>query len=152
MFNMDTFRIGIGSDHAGFDYKEAIRDSLKKNGMHVKDFGTYTPESVDYPDYVHPLCTEMDKGTIDIGILLCGSANGVAMTANKHAGVRAAVSWENDIAVLARRHNDANVVCIPARFVSEELAIEMVNLFLNTEFEGGRHQRRVDKVLFKMAK
>ncbi len=148
MYNMDTIRIGIGSDHAGFEYKEAIRDSLKKNGMHVKDFGTYTSESVDYPDYVHPLCMEMDKGALDIGILLCGSANGVAMAANKHLSVRAAVSWENDIAVLARRHNDANVICIPSRFVSQELAIEMANLFLNTEFEGGRHKRRVDKVPF----
>jgi len=146
MFNMDTIRIGIGSDHAGFEYKEAIRDSLKKNGMHVKDFGTYTPDSVDYPDYVHPLCSEIDKGNIDIGIILCGSANGVAMSANKHQSVKAAVCWENDIAVLARRHNDANVICLPARFVSEELAIEMVNLFLNTEFEGGRHKRRVDKI------
>lgn len=143
---MDTIRIGIGSDHAGFEYKEAIRDQLKKNGIHVKDFGTYTPETVDYPDYVHPLCSELDKGNIDMGILLCGSANGVAMTANKHAHVKAAVSWENDIAVLARRHNDANVICIPARFVSLELAQEMTQLFLNTEFEGGRHKRRVDKI------
>lgn len=146
MFNMDTIRIGIGSDHAGFEYKEDIRDQLKKNGLHVKDFGTYTAESVDYPDYVHPLCTEIDKGEIDIGILLCGSANGVAMAANKHPNVRAALCWENDISVLARRHNDANVICLPARFVSLELAIEMTNLFLNTEFEGGRHKRRVDKV------
>ncbi|HXH19730.1 MAG TPA: ribose 5-phosphate isomerase B [Chitinophagales bacterium] len=145
---MDTLRIGIGSDHAGFEYKEAIRDSLQKNGLHVKDFGTYTPESVDYPDYVHPLCNEMDKGNIDIGILLCGSANGVAMAANKHPSVRAAVTWDNDIAVLSRRHNDANVICIPSRFVSQELAIEMVNLFLNTEFEGGRHKRRVDKIAY----
>ncbi len=143
---MDTIRIGIGSDHAGFEYKEDIRDQLKKNGLHVKDFGTYTAESVDYPDYVHPLCTEIDKGEIDIGILLCGSANGVAMAANKHPNVRAALCWENDISVLARRHNDANVICLPARFVSLELAIEMTNLFLNTEFEGGRHKRRVDKV------
>jgi ribose 5-phosphate isomerase B len=146
MFNMDTIRIGIGSDHAGFEYKEAIRDSLKKNGLHVKDFGTYTPDSVDYPDYVHPLCTEIDNGNIDVGIILCGSANGVAMAANKHQSVKAAVCWENDIAVLSRRHNDANVICLPSRFVSEELAIEMVNLFLNTEFEGGRHKRRVDKI------
>lgn len=146
MFNMDTLRIGIGSDHAGFEYKEAIRDSLKKNGLHVKDFGTYTSESVDYPDYVHPLCSEIDKGNIDIGILLCGSANGVAMAANKHHSVKAAVCWENDIAVLSRRHNDANVICMPSRFVSQDLAIEMTNLFLNTEFEGGRHKRRVDKI------
>ena len=114
--------------------------------MHVKDFGTYTPESVDYPDYVHPLCNEMDKGEIDVGILLCGSANGVAMTANKHPGVKAAVCWENDIAALSRRHNDANVICIPSRFVSQELTLEMTLLFLNTEFEGGRHKRRVDKI------
>jgi len=146
MFDMDTIRIGIGADHAGFEYKEAIRDSLKNNGLHVKDFGTYTAESVDYPDYVHPLCHEIDKGSLDVGILLCGSANGMAMAANKHPNVKAAVCWENDIAVLARRHNDANVICIPARFVSQELALEMVNLFLNSEFEGGRHKRRVDKI------
>lgn len=146
MFNMDTLRIGIGSDHAGFEYKEAIRDMLKKNGLHVRDFGTYTPESVDYPDYAHPLCSEIDKGNIDVGILLCGSANGIAMAANKHPSVKAAVCWENDIAVLSRRHNDANVICIPARFVSLDLALEMTNLFLNTEFEGGRHKRRVDKI------
>ena len=143
---MDTIRIGIGSDHAGFEYKEAVVSSLQKAGCHIKDFGTYTPDSVDYPDYVHPLCNEIDKGNIDVGILLCGSANGVAMAANKHQRVKAAVCWENDIAVLSRRHNDANVICIPSRFVSEELAIEMVNLFLNSEFEGGRHKRRVDKI------
>ncbi len=146
MYDMDTIRIGIGSDHAGYEYKEAIRDQLKNNGMHVKDFGTFTSESVDYPDYVHPLCNEIDKGNIDMGILLCGSANGVAMTANKHQHVKGAVCWENDIAVLARRHNDANVICIPSRFVSLELAQEMTQLFLNTEFEGGRHKRRVDKI------
>lgn len=146
MYDMDTIRIGIGSDHAGYEYKEAIRDQLKNNGIHVKDFGTFTSESVDYPDYVHPLCNEIDSGNIDMGILLCGSANGVAMTANKHPRVKGAVCWENDIAVLARRHNDANVICIPSRFVSLELAQEMTQLFLNTEFEGGRHKRRVDKI------
>lgn len=146
MFNMDTIRIGIGSDHAGFEYKEAVRDQLKKNGLSVKDFGTFTSESVDYPDYVHPLCNEIDNGNLEIGILLCGSANGVAMAANKHPKVKAAVCWENDISVLSRRHNDANVICIPSRFVSLELALEMTLLFLNTEFEGGRHKRRVDKI------
>ncbi len=146
MFDMDTIRIGIGADHAGFEYKEGIAKLLKKNGYHLKDFGTYTSESVDYPDYVHPLCNEIDDEKIDIGILLCGTANGVAMAANKHASVKAAVCWDNDITVLARRHNDANVICVPARFVSLELAIEMVQLFLNTEFEGGRHKRRVEKI------
>ena len=146
MFNMDTIRIGIGADHAGFAYKEAIFKMLKKNGYHIKDFGTYTSDSVDYPDYVHPLCKEMDKGQLEVGILLCGSANGVAMAANKHPSVKAAVCWENDIAVLSRRHNDANVICIPSRFVSLELAEEMINVFLNTEFEGGRHKKRVDKI------
>lgn len=143
---MDTIRLGIAADHAGFEYKEAIARLLKKNGYDIKDFGTYTPESVDYPDYVHPLCNEIDAGKLDRGILLCGTGNGVAMAANKHPSVKAAVCWDNDIAVLARRHNDANVICLPARFVSLELAIEMVQLFLNTEFEGGRHKRRVDKI------
>lgn len=143
---MDTVKLGIGADHAGYEYKEAIREMLKKNGYSVKDFGTYTPESVDYPDYVHPLANEMDKGNLDLGILICGSANGVAMAANKHVSVKAAVCWENDIAALARRHNDANVICLPSRFVSLELAEEMVQVFLNTEFEGGRHQRRVEKI------
>ena len=143
---MDTIKIGIGGDHAGYEYKEALREMLNSNGYDVKDFGTYSEDSVDYPDYVHPLSTEIDDSSIDIGILICGSANGVAMTANKHHSVKAAICWQNDIVVLARRHNDANVICIPAHFVSVESAKEMVQLFLNTEFEGGRHQRRVEKI------
>jgi len=146
---MDTIKIGIGADHAGYEYKKVILEMLKNNGYDTKDFGTYTAESVDYPDYVHPLGNEIDKGIIDVGILICGSANGVAMAANKHSSVKAAVCWENDITVLARRHNNANVVCIPSRFVSLELAEEMVQVFLNTEFEGGRHQRRVEKIPIK---
>lgn len=143
---MDTIKIGIGADHAGYEYKEGIREMLKKNGYDIKDYGTYTSESVDYPDYVHPLAKDIDNEKIDVGILICGSGQGVCMAANKHRAVKAAVCWENDIAVLSRRHNDANVICIPSRFISLELAKEMTNVFLNTEFEGGRHQRRVEKI------
>jgi ribose 5-phosphate isomerase B len=144
---MDTsLRLGIGSDHAGYEYKEALIAFLKEKGIEAKNFGTYTPDSVDYPDYVHPLANEIEEGKLDMGILLCGSANGVCMTANKHQGIRAAICWDNEIAQLARQHNDANVICIPARYVSLYLAEEMVTTFLNTPFEGGRHQRRVDKI------
>lgn len=141
-----SIRLGIGSDHAGYEYKEALIAFLKEKGIEVKNFGTYTADSVDYPDYVHPLANEIEEGKLDMGILLCGSANGVCMTANKHQGIRAALCWDNEIAQLARQHNDANVICIPARFVSLYLAEEMVTTFLNTPFEGGRHQRRVDKI------
>jgi len=144
---MDTsIKLGIGSDHAGYAYKEAIIAYLEGEGYTVKNFGTYTADSVDYPDYVHPLANELDEGKLDMGILLCGSANGVCMTANKHQHIRAAICWENEIAELARKHNNANVICIPARYVALELAKEMVDTFLNTPFEGGRHEKRVEKI------
>lgn len=143
---MDTIKLGIGADHAGYEYKEAVRNMLKNNGYDIKDYGTYTPESVDYPDYVHPLCRDIENDDIDVGILICGSGQGVCMTANKYPTVKAALCWENDIAVMSRRHNNANVICLPSRFVSVELAKEMTQIFLNTEFEGGRHQRRVEKI------
>ena len=137
-------KIAIGSDHAGFDYKKILKDFL--SDYEVKDFGTHSLDSVDYPDFAHPVASAVENGDFKYGILLCGSANGVAITANKHQHIRAGLCWENEVASLVRKHNDANVLCIPARFVSEELAKEITTTFLNTEFEGGRHQNRVDKI------
>lgn len=137
-------KIAIGADHAGFDYKEILKDFLQD--YEVKDFGTYSENSVDYPDFAHPVATAVENGEFTYGILLCGSANGVAITANKHQHIRAGLCWENEVASLVRKHNNANVLCIPARFVSEELAKEITTTFLTTEFEGGRHQNRVEKI------
>ena len=136
--------IAIGSDHAGFEYKEILKNFLQD--YEVKDFGTHALDSVDYPDFAHPVASAVENGEFTFGILLCGSANGVAITANKHEGIRAGLCWENEVASLVRKHNNANVLCIPARFVSEELAKEITTTFLNTEFEGGRHQNRVEKI------
>ncbi len=138
--------IAIGSDHAGFGYKEAIKDHLTKNGFTVTDLGTFTEASCDYPDYAHAVANAVEQGVCDKGVLICGSANGVAITANKHAGIRAAICWEKEIAILARAHNDANIICIPARFVSTDVAFEMTDAFFSTEFEGGRHATRVGKI------
>jgi ribose 5-phosphate isomerase B len=140
----DKIKIAIGSDHAGFEYKEMLRSYLAD--YEVKDFGTYSMESADYPDFAHPVASAVESAEFTFGILVCGSANGVAITANKHQQIRAAISWLNEIALLARQHNNANVLCIPARFVSEELAKEMTTTFLHTPFEGGRHQNRVSKM------
>jgi len=137
-------KIAIGGDHAGFEYKEILKNFLKD--YEVKDFGPSSSASVDYPDFAHPLAAAVDSGEFEYGILLCGSANGVAITANKHSGIRAGLCWETEVASLVRKHNDANVLCIPARFVSEALAKEITTTFLNTAFEGGRHQTRVDKI------
>ncbi len=142
----DNKIIAIGCDHAGFDYKEAIKKHLEGLGYEVKDFGTHSPDSVDYPDFVHPLAQEIDGGTISLGVLICGSGNGVCMTANKYPKVRAALAWEEDLSRLARTHNNANVLCLPQRFVEKEAALRMVDLFVNTDFEGGRHERRVNKI------
>jgi len=139
-------KIAIGGDHAGFEYKQKIAQRLSELGYKLKDFGSYSADSVDYPDYVHPVATGVENGEFDLGVLVCGSGNGVAMTANKHDGIRAAICWSELLASLARQHNDANIICIPARFISYELAEEVVKLFLSTEFEGGRHKRRVDKI------
>ena len=139
-------RIAIGCDHAGFALKEALKKQLLDEGYEVKDYGTYSTDSVDYPDYVHPLAIGIEEKKHDTGILICGSANGVAITANKHAGIRAALCWKDEIASLARQHNDANVICLPARFVSEAEAAKMVKTFLDTPFEGGRHAKRVGKI------
>lgn len=138
--------IAIGADHAGFEYKSAIADQLKMKGYQVKDYGTHSTDSVDYPDFAHPVASAVEKGESGVGILICGSANGVAISANKHQGIRAAITWEQDIARLARQHNNANIICIPARFVSTPQAEEMINIFLATEFEGGRHEKRVNKI------
>ena len=142
-------KIAIASDHAGFEYKERLVEYLRGNGYEVKDFGTYSPESMDYPDTVHPLSVAIEKGEYDKGIVLCGSGNGVSMTANKHQGIRCALCWNVEIAWLARLHNDANVCGMPARFIANEEAREVVDRFLTTEFEGGRHQRRVEKIPLK---
>jgi ribose 5-phosphate isomerase B len=146
MNTSDIKTIAVGCDHAGFPYKAAVIKRLEEHGYTVKDFGTYSTDSVDYPDYVHPLCNAVETNEAGAGILLCGSGNGVCMTANKHAGIRAALCWNEEITQLARKHNDANVICIPARFVTEGEAMTMVDAFLTTEFEGGRHQKRVDKI------
>jgi ribose 5-phosphate isomerase B len=138
-------KIAIGADHAGFAYKELLRDFLTDD-FEVQDFGTYSAASVDYPDFAHPVASAVEKGEFQFGILICGSANGIAISANKHQGIRAAICWENELAVLARMHNNANIICIPARFVTEDLAKEMVMTFFGTEFEGGRHAGRVDKI------
>ena len=141
-----TRPIAIGCDHAGLDYKAPIVQYLNALGYQVKDFGTYEPGSVDFPDYAHPTALDVESGESAFGILICGSANGVAITANKHQGVRAAICWQTEIARLARQHNNANIICIPARFVSIEVAKEMVTLFIETKFEGGRHENRVKKI------
>ncbi len=139
-------KIALGSDHAGFTHKEMLRTWLAGEGYEVQDFGTFSAESMDYPDVAHPLAAAVAAGEFAQGILCCGSANGVCITANKHAGVRGAIAWLPEISALARQHNDANVLCLPARYVSEEQAREIVSVFLKTDFEGGRHQLRVAKI------
>ncbi len=138
--------IAIGADHAGYTYKEAIKGFLEDKGYDVLDYGTDSEDSVDYPDFIHPVADAIEADKAQAGVILCGSGNGVAMTANKHAHIRAAICWEPELAKLARAHNDANVISLPARFVSLEDAIAMVGIFLTTEFEGGRHERRVKKI------
>ena len=140
--------IAVGADHAGYDYKAQLISFLQSKELPVKDMGTYSSESTDYPDFAHPVASAVENGEAAFGILVCGSANGVAITANNHQGVRAAICWLSEIASLARQHNDANVICVPARFVSVQEATEMVETFLNTPFEGGRHQSRVEKIAF----
>ncbi|KGO83327.1 MULTISPECIES: ribose 5-phosphate isomerase B [Flavobacterium] len=139
-------KISIGNDHAGPDYKKAIVKHLEEKGIEVINHGTDTFDSVDYPDFVHPVANDVENGTADFGIIICGSGNGVAMSVNKHQKIRAALCWIKEIAALARQHNDANIISIPARYTSIQQAVEMVDTFLNTEFEGGRHQNRVNKI------
>ena len=141
-----SIKIGIGGDHAGFELKNILVKELSQRGHIVKDFGPETYASCDYEDYVHPLASSIEKGETDYGIIICGSANGVNMTANKHKGIRSGLAWAPEVAQLIRQHNDANIVAIPARFVSIEEARDIVDVFLSTEFEGGRHQRRINKI------
>ncbi|MXV37206.1 ribose 5-phosphate isomerase B [Flavobacteriaceae bacterium Ap0902] len=138
--------IALGSDHAGFELKEKIKTLLTDKGFEVEDFGTFSTESVDYPDYAHPTASAVENDKAELGILLCGSGNGVAMAANKHQGIRAGIAWTPEIASLTKQHNDANILVLPARFISEKEAYAIVNAYLDAHFEGGRHQRRVDKI------
>ena len=139
-------KIAIGADHAGFEYKENLKKWLDKKGYVTKDFGTYNSNSADYPDFAHPVANAVEKKEFDLGLLICGSGNGVAMTANKHQDIRAAICWKEELAELARTHNNANVLCIPSRHISLELAEKIVDKFLHSVFEGGRHAGRVDKI------
>lgn len=139
-------KISIGNDHAGPEYKKAIIKMLQEKGYEITNYGTDSSESVDYPDFGHPVAMDVSTGKAIYGIVICGSGNGIAMTVNKQSKVRAALCWMKEIAVLARQHNDANIICIPARFTSIPQAVEMVEAFLHTDFEGGRHQNRVDKI------
>ena len=143
---MQVQTMAIGCDHAGFPYKQAIITLLKNRGIAVIDHGTNSPDSVDYPDFVHPVANDVESQQAQLGIVLCGSGNGVAITANKHQGIRAALCWNQELATLARQHNDANVLALPVRFISEEVALSCVKAFLDHQFEGGRHARRVGKI------
>lgn len=142
-------KISIGNDHAGPEYKKAIVDFLKQKGHQIVNHGTDTFDSVDYPDFGHPVAIDVSTGKADFGVVICGSGNGINMTVNKHQGIRSALCWDKEIASLARQHNDANIISIPARFTSIQQAVEMVDTFLNTNFEGGRHATRVDKIACK---
>ncbi|MHA7130370.1 ribose 5-phosphate isomerase B [Algoriphagus namhaensis] len=139
-------KLALGGDHAGYEFKQRLIKKLEELGHEVKDFGPFSDASVDYPDYVHPLSTAVEKGEFELGIVICGSGNGVAITANKHQGIRAALCWNEDLAALARQHNNANVLALPARFLPYDLAEKLAEIFINTDFEGGRHQNRVDKI------
>lgn len=142
-------KIGFACDHAGYEMKCFLVGYLVSQGYEIQDYGCYSNDSVDYPDFAHGLAVGMENGEVPIGIALCGSANGISMTLNKHQYIRAAICWQPEIAALARQHNDANICSIPARFVSEELATQIVDAYLSSEFEGGRHQARVDKIAIK---
>ena len=138
--------LAIASDHAGYSTKEELKKYLAELGYNVWDFGTHSDDSVDYPDFAHPVANAVEKGAADFGVLVCGSGNGVAITANKHQGIRAAICWNEDLARLARRHNNANIIAIPARYIDLSVAVNLVNIFLYEEFDGGRHATRVDKI------
>ncbi|NGZ89433.1 ribose 5-phosphate isomerase B [Psychroflexus maritimus] len=139
-------KISIGNDHAGTAYKETIVAFLENLGHTIENYGTNAKDSVDYPDFIHPVAQDVESEKADLGIIICGSGNGANMTANKYQGVRSALCWNEEIVALARQHNNANILSIPARFVSQQEALEFVKLFLNTDFEGGRHQKRIDKI------
>ena len=139
-------RIAIGCDHAGFNLKESMKNYLVEKGYEIEDMGTDGPESVDYPDFVHPVCVAVSDGAAEYGILICGTGNGVSMTANKYPKIRCGLSWDPEVAALIRQHNNANIVAIPARFVDLNIALKIVENFFNYDFEGGRHERRVNKM------
>ncbi len=139
-------KISIGNDHAGTEYKLAIVGLLKSMGIEVINHGTDGSDSVDYPDFVHPVANDVENGKVDFGIVVCGSGNGASMTINKHQTIRGALCWNKEITELARQHNDANILSLPARFIALPQALEMVKTFLNTEFDGGRHERRIEKI------
>ena len=139
-------KIAVGADHAGFEYKELLKKWLEKNGYALKDFGAHNADSADYPDFAHPVASAVEKNEFEFGLLVCGSANGVAITANKHQGVRAAICWNEELASLARQHNNANILCLPARYITIELAEKILDRFLHSSFEGGRHERRLGKI------
>jgi ribose 5-phosphate isomerase B len=143
---MENLKIAIASDHAGFERKQAVLKYLQEQGIGYKDFGAFSAESSDYPDFAHPLAEAVSRGEFDKGITLCGSGNGINMTANKHQGIRSALCWMPEIAQLARQHNDANICALPARYITDDEAIEIVEIFLSTGFEGGRHVNRINKI------
>lgn len=143
---MKQFKIAIASDHAGFERKQTVLKYLQEQGIEFRDFGAFTAESSDYPDFAHPLAVAVSNGEFDFGITLCGSGNGINMTANKHQGIRSALCWMSEIAALARKHNNANICALPARYITDEQAIEIVKIFLATQYEGGRHQNRINKI------
>ena len=144
---INEISIAVCSDHAGYELKQTVMKHLNDQGViKLKDFGAYSSESSDYADYAHPMASAVENGEFDFGISICGTGNGISMVLNKHQGIRAALCWSEEIAALARRHNNANIISLPARFVSEELALKMVDVFFSTDFEGGRHQRRIDKI------
>lgn len=141
--------VGLASDHAGFQMKEYLKSLLQDTGFEVKDFGAYSSESMDYPDTAHPLAEAVENKEVDFGIAMCGSGNGISMTLNKHQGIRAALCWTPELGALAKQHNNANILTLPARFITEEMARDIVKAFITAEFEGGRHQRRIDKIPVK---
>lgn len=143
---LKDLKIAICNDHAGYELKQSLIKKLQLEVAEIKDFGCYSTESCDYPDFAHAMAKEVEKGNFDFGISICGSGNGINMTANKHQGIRSALCWNNKIAALARQHNNANVIALPGRFISEEEGYEMSHIFLTTDFEGGRHEKRVEKI------
>lgn len=143
---MNKLKIALASDHAGYERKLVVIKHLKDLGIEVKDFGAFSNESTDYADWAHPLATAVENGEFDFGISLCGSGNGINITVNKHQGIRSALSWTPEIAALGRKHNDANILALPARFITDQEAIEIVDAFLNSDFEGGRHEQRIKKI------
>jgi len=146
---MEVRSVAIGCDHAGFILKDRIKKFLAERNIEVRDFGTDSADSVDYPDFAHPVANSVEHGEVDLGIVFCGSGNGVAITVNKHQGIRAALCWEPELARLGRAHNNANILALPARFISEDLAVEIARVFLESDFEAGRHDRRVSKIPLK---